>query len=188
MALDLLPEIQRVIDFFEYFGGTASASHDDRSVTQNPSHGGLIDHDALDSGEKDFDASPIRDASFCDDPLVGDGHLRGVAFQQTDTKEDGSDEEAKEGPKIHGSTRGHTLGSHGTGKGSDQKRYSEQLEDSGDRDVPEHHNPMQLGLELDGLAWNQMLFDVTQNNSSNTVTATHPSVLGRTTTTSGSSP
>jgi hypothetical protein len=165
LALDLLSEFQGMLDFFEYFGGATGASHDHGSIAEDSSDGGLVNHDAFDSAEKDFDAAPIRDASFCDDPLIGDGHLGGITLQQTDAKEGSSDEEPNESPQIHNAARGHAFCSCGAGKGSNEKRYCQQFEDGGNNDVPQHHNPMQLGLVPDSLAGDEMLFDVAQGSS-----------------------
>src|SRR6266478_1366430 len=92
LALDLFSEFQGMLDFFKHFGSATSATHDYRSVAQDSSHGGLVDHDALDSGEEDFRGAAIHEAGFYDDSLVGDGHLRDTALQQTDAKEGRSDE------------------------------------------------------------------------------------------------
>src|SRR5256714_12753102 len=42
--------------------------------------------------------------------------------------------------------------------------------------MPKHYNPVQLGLILDGLTRNEMLFDVAQGGSLHTVTTTGPRV------------
>src|SRR5713226_2692359 len=165
LTLDLLSEFQGVLDFFEYFGSASGAPHDHRSVAQDSSHGRLIDHDALDPREQDFIGAALREAGLYNDSLVGDGHFRDIALQQTDEKEDSSDEEANESPQINGAARGHTLGSRRLGERSDEKRDCEQLEDGGDGEMPQHHNPMQLGLVLDGLTPDEMLFDVAQGGS-----------------------
>src|SRR6266567_2702491 len=113
LALDLFPEFQGMLDFFEYFGGPASATHYHRSVTQHSSQGGLIDHDALDSGEEDFGGPAIHEAGLYNDPLVGDGHLRDIALQQANAKKGCSDEEANKNGPNHRAARGHAFGSRG---------------------------------------------------------------------------
>src|SRR5436309_2075992 len=105
LALDLFSELQGMIDFFEQLGRASRAAHDHRSVAQDSPHSRLIDHYALDSGEKNFDAAAIRDAGFCDYPLVGDSHLRGITFQQTDREKNRSDYKTKERTKIQGAAR-----------------------------------------------------------------------------------
>src|SRR2546427_12888612 len=45
--------------------------------------------------------------------------------------------------------------------------------------MPQHHNPMQLGLVLDGFTRDEMLFDVAQGGSSSRATTTGPQVLRR---------
>src|ERR1700756_4928141 len=79
LALDLFSEFQGMLDFFEYFRRTAGAAHDYRSVSQDSSHGRLVDDDAFDSGEEDFGGPAFRKAGFYDDSFVGDGHLRDAA-------------------------------------------------------------------------------------------------------------
>jgi len=76
----------------------------------------------------------------------------------------------------------------GLEKRSDEKRYCEQLENGGDSDMPQHHNPMQLGLVLDGFTRDEMLFDVAQGGSSSRATTTGPQVLRRVTTPTNSEP
>src|SRR5258708_25458094 len=96
LALDLFSEFQGTIDFLEYFGGASGAAHDHRSVAQDSSDGRLIDHDALDPGEEDFGGAAFREAGLYDDSLIGDGHFRDIAFQQTDTKAVPSDTQSHE--------------------------------------------------------------------------------------------
>src|SRR5258708_32997078 len=111
LALDLFSEFQGTIDFLEYFWGASGAAHDHRSVAQDSSDGWLIDHDALDPGEEDFGGAAFRQAGLYNDSLIGDGHLGDIALQQTDAKEDCSDEEANESPQIDSAARRHALGS-----------------------------------------------------------------------------
>src|SRR6266851_4573634 len=188
LALDLLPEFQRMLDFFEHFGCASCASHGHRSVAQNSSHGRFIDHDALDSGEEDFRGPAIREAGLYNDPLVGDGHLRDVALQQTNAKEGRSDEEANKNDPIHRTARGHSFGSCRPGKRGDEKCYREQLEHRSDGKMPQHHNPMELGLILNGLTRNEMLFDVAQGGSLPTAAAKGPGALRRIMTPNGTGP
>src|SRR6266436_7575322 len=95
-----------MLDFFEYFGGPASATDDHGSVAEDSSHGRLVDHDALNSGEKDFVGPAIHEAGLYNDALVGDGHLRDIAFQQTDAKKSCSDKKAnKDDPKHRAARR-----------------------------------------------------------------------------------
>jgi hypothetical protein len=168
-----------MLDFFEDFGRAAGAAHDDRSVAQDSSYGGLIDDDAFDSGEKDFGGAAFREARFHNDSLVGDGHLRNTTLQQADAKEGCPDEEANESRNINSTVRGHRFGfgSGWPGKRRDEQCYGEQLENRRDSNVPQHHNPMQLGLIPDGFTWNEMLFDVAQSGSLNAETALGQRVL-----------
>src|SRR5216684_477996 len=177
-----------MLDFFKYFGGTTSAAHNHGSVAQDSSHCGLIDHDALDSGEEDFGGPAIREAGLYNDSLVGDGHLRDIALQQTNAKEGRSDEEANKNDPIHRAARGHSFGSCRPGKRGDEKCYREQLEHRSDGKMPQHHNPMELGLILNGLTRNEMLFDVAQGGSLHTAAAMGPVVLQRIMTPNGSGP
>jgi hypothetical protein len=167
LALHLFPEFQRMLDFFEYFGSAAGAAHDYRSVAQDSSYGGLIDYDALNPREEDFGGSPLSQAGLDDDSLVGDGHLRDIALEQTKTKESCSDEEADESRNVNNTVRRHRFGfgSDRPGERCDEQYNGEQLENCGDSNVPQHHNPMQLGLIPDGFTWNEMLFDVAQGGS-----------------------
>src|SRR5207245_2367429 len=184
----LFSELQGILDFLEHFGRAAGAAHNYCSVAQDSSHGRLIDRDALDSGEEDFRGAAFREAGLYDDSLVGDGHLRDTALQQTDAKERCSDEEANESPDIHGVARGRGFGSCRPGKRDDEECYCEQLENHGDSNMPQHHNPMQLGLVLDGFTRNEMLFDVAQGGSLNAETALGQRVLERVTTPNSSDP
>src|SRR5438552_16793386 len=96
-----------MLDFLEYFGSASGTAHDYRSVAQDSSHGRLVDHDALDSGEEDFGGPSFREARLYDDSLVGDGHLRDTALQQTDAKECCSNEEANESRNVNSPVRRH---------------------------------------------------------------------------------
>ena len=62
-----------------------------------------------------------------------------------------------------------------TRKRRNEKYDCQKLENRGGGHVPQHHNPVKLGLVLDGLARNEMLFDVAQDGSLNTVSAMGPS-------------
>ena len=127
LALDLFSELQGILDFLEHFGRATGAAHNYRSVSKDSSHGRLVDHDALDSGEEDFRGAAFHEAGLYDDPLVGDGHLRNATFQQADTKESCSDEETNKRPDVHGVTRGDSFSSCGLGKCRDEKSDCEQL-------------------------------------------------------------
>jgi hypothetical protein len=171
--LDLFPEFEGMLDFFEYFGRAAGAAYDDRSIAQDSSDGGLIDDDAFDSGEEDFGSAAFREARFHNDSLVGDGHLRNTALQQTDAKERRSDEEANESRNVNSTVRRHSFGfgSGWPGKRRDEQCYGKQLKNRGDGHMPQHHDPMQLGLIPDGFTRDEVLFDVAQGGSLNAETA-----------------
>src|SRR4029077_5879296 len=113
---------------------------------------------------------------------------RDIALQEADAKEGGSDEEANESRNIHSAARGHGFGSRRPGKRRDEQCYGEQLENRGDSNVPQHHNPMQLGLILDGFTRDEMLFDVAQGSSLHAAAAMGPGVLRRSMAANGSGP
>ena len=94
-----------MLNFFEYFGGAAGATDDHSAVAEDSSHGGLINHDAFDSGEEDFVGPAIHEAGLYNDASVGDGHLRDIALEQTDAKKGCSDKEANKNDPKHRAAR-----------------------------------------------------------------------------------
>src|SRR6266513_4157376 len=59
LALDLLSEFHGPGNLRKNLGRPTSASHDDRSVTQEPSQRRLLDGDTFDSWQEKFDGPPI---------------------------------------------------------------------------------------------------------------------------------
>jgi len=165
LALDLFAKFQRMMDFLEDFRSAPGAADDHRAIAEDSAQSGLVNDDALDAREDDFEGAALGKARFYDDALVGDGHLGGVALEQANAKNSSADQEAEERAEIDRGARRQIFGGCAGRKQSDEKREGEQLQNRRSYDMPEHHDPVQFGLILDGLAGDEMLFDVAQGGS-----------------------
>lgn len=165
LTLDLFTEFQGPGNLRKNLRRAASASHDDGTVAQEPTQSRLLDGDAFDPWQEQFDGAAIHDAGLYDDPLVGDGHLGGIALEQTHENKDGSEREAEESCPNHDAARGRNTGGFSTRTRSYEKSDGDDEEDCRDQGVPQQHDPVQAGFVLDGLARDEMLFGVAQKCS-----------------------
>ena len=88
LTLDLLSEFQGAGDLRKNFGCPTRTPNDHRSIAQESSQGRLLDRDALDSRQEKFDGAAIGEPGLDDDSLIGDGHFRGIAPHETNSKKD----------------------------------------------------------------------------------------------------
>jgi hypothetical protein len=80
LLLDLSSELQRVIDVLERLRRTSRAAKDDASISEEPADYGLIRAYALNFGQEHFCGFAVNNSGFENHALVGDGKLRGPAF------------------------------------------------------------------------------------------------------------
>jgi hypothetical protein len=164
LTLDLFAEFQGPGNLLKNFGSSAGAPHDDGSVAQQSSKRGFLDGDAFDSGQEQLDGAAIREAGLYDNSLIGDGHLRGIAPNKTDSEKGCGDYQTGcAHPSQHASERSLSA-AYGTPWREEQAKAN-QREDCGDESMSQHHNPVEPGLILDGFAGDEVLFGVAQRNS-----------------------
>jgi hypothetical protein len=165
----LFPEFQGPGDLRKNFGRPARASHDDGSVAQDSSHTRLFDGDAFDSLKKKLNGTAIHDSRLYDDSLIGDGHFRGVAAHEANTKKHRSESETYEGNPIHDVAWGRNFDSLPTRTRTNQRYYCNEHEDCSDQRMAHHYDPVQPRFILHGFAGDEVLFGVAQEVSWNGV-------------------
>jgi hypothetical protein len=165
LALDLLAEFQGPGNLRKNFRRSAGASYDDGSVAQDSSQRRLFDGDAFNSLEKKLDGAAIRKARLHDDSFVGDGHLRGVATDEANSKKDRRCDQTCNACPSQWTDSRRFASFYGTPWRNEQA-YANECKDRCDQRMPDHHNPMQAGFILHGLAGDEMLFRVAQRGSS----------------------
>lgn len=165
LALDLLAEFEGPRDLRKDLGRPSGAPDDYGSVAKDPSQSRLLDRDAFDSLQEQLDGAAIGEARLHDDSFIGDGHLRGIALDETNEDKYGPKRETEEcGPK-HDAARGCNFHSLWAGPRSNEKDYANEREDRGDQRMTQHDNPVQPRFILNGFTRDEMLVGVAQKGS-----------------------
>lgn len=164
LALDLLAEFQGPGNLRKNFRRSAGASYDDGSVAQDSSQRRLFDGDAFDSLQKKLDGAAIGQPRLYNDSFVGNGHFGGITTHQADSKEDRRCGQTSSACPSQWTGNRCVAAFYGTPRRNEQAPANER-EDRGDQRMAQHHDPMQPGFILHGLAGDEMLFGVAQNGS-----------------------
>jgi hypothetical protein len=164
LVLDLLAECQGVGDLFEDFGSAAGAADYDRAIAEHSPHGRLFYSDAFNSRQEQLNGAAARQASLYNHSLISQRHFGGVAPNEANSKEDSSNDKCRESEPNQdagmrfGGVRG-APGKHEKGDAGSHEKRSKTC-------VPEHDDPVEIGLILDRFTWDEVFVNVTQSGSS----------------------
>jgi hypothetical protein len=165
LTLDLFAKFQGPGNLAKDFWRPTGTPHDDGSVAEQSSQRRLLDGDAFDSRQEEFDRAAIGKPGLYDNSFISDGHFRRVALQETKVKKYRSKDEAQESSPIHDAARRRNFSSVPNQTRSNRKRDGYKGQHRGNQRGSQHDDPVKLRLILHGFASDEMLLGVTQKNS-----------------------
>src|SRR5439155_5421272 len=161
LAVHLPSELQRMGNPVERLRGSTRTAHDHRSEAEDSSEGRLVDADAFNLRDKQFDGAPAEKPRLDENSLVRHRNLRRVSSKNPKPCDRGGNQEEEQS-----SARRDGMGLMVAGAGPDRAENQDQgcqTEERAHQQGPEEHHPVKLGPVKDCFSWNEILINVAQD-------------------------